>query len=57
MITPDDKRVTDNDTLLKEEAFESLKKIRVLHSGDDVSISYDYKKELMEYLDEKYGSL
>ena len=39
----------------KEKALTSLRTLRALHSGGNASVSDDYKKEIEEYLDEKYG--
>lgn len=38
----------------KEKALESLKEIRAKHTDDEFLTSDDYKKELLEHLDEKY---
>ena len=39
----------------KAKAWESVKSIRSLHAKSNAKISDDYKKEMEEYLDEKYG--
>lgn len=40
---------------LKRKAWESIRAIRDAHRTDRSLISSDYKKEMEEYLDEKYG--
>ena len=40
---------------MRAKALESLRAIRARHAGDKIRISDDYRKEIEEYLDEKYG--
>ena len=55
--------VVENGLLIKKDrrgeakmsAFESLKRIRKDHRQSSSAISDDYRKEMEDYLDEKYG--
>ena len=45
----------DDSMSSKQKAWAALKAIRESHSGDLTEIGRDYKAEIGEYLDEKYG--
>lgn len=45
----------DDSMSSRQKAWAALKAIRESHSGEPADISRDYKAEIGEYLDEKYG--